>query len=62
MKPKIYIFQRTKKQKIEKFSFSPHFGYYWKMKFYCKWSIFSYLVTYRYTYVFVSVWVGNTRT
>ena len=39
MKPKIYIFQRTKKQKIEKFSFPPHFAHYWKMKFYCKWSI-----------------------
>ena len=46
MKPKLYISRGLKKQKIGKYSFPPHFAYYWKMNFYCKWSIFSYLVTF----------------
>ena len=47
MKAKSTFFRGLKNRKLKNSHF-PHFAYYWKMKFYCKWSIFSYSVTYYY--------------
>ena len=37
----LHFFSGLKNRKLKKYSFFSHCGYYWKMKFYCKWSIFS---------------------